>query len=111
MGLLSTLTLPTLVAATPFLAFIAVLWLYPVKQSAALTAAATVGVGLLGGACTVLAIGLCAHFLAQGMPANEPNCVTGAAVFLPIGAIFTLLALLLGIGVTIRRATHKHHLA
>lgn len=107
MGLLSTLMVPTLVAAIPLVVLVAVLWLRPVKRSVALTAAATVGVGLLGGACTVLAIGLCAHFLAQGMPANEPKCVTGAAVFLPFGAMVTLLALLLGISVTISRAVHK----
>ncbi|WP_157807407.1 hypothetical protein [Hymenobacter chitinivorans] len=47
---------------------------------------------------------LCANGLAQGMPAGEAKCVTGAAVFLPVGGLFTLLALLTGVALTISRA-------
>jgi hypothetical protein len=107
MGLLSTLLLPTLVAAAPLLALVGITQLRPVKRSASLTALTTLGGGLMGCTCTVLAIVLCANSLAQGMPANEPKCVTGAAVFLPIGVIFTLLALVTGICLTISRVLHK----
>jgi hypothetical protein len=107
MELLSTLLLPTLVAAAPLLALLGVTRLRPVRESASLTALTTLGGGLMGCACTAMAIVLCANGLAQGMPANEPKCVTGAAVFLPIGVIFTVLALVTGIYLTISRAIHR----
>ena len=89
MGLLSTLLWPTLVAASPLGALGGLLRLRPVTQSAGWMAVATVVVGVFGCASTGLAVLLCANSLAEGMPAGGPKCVTGAAVFLPLGLAFT----------------------
>ena len=92
MGLLSTLLWPTLVAAAPLGAIGGLLRLRPVTRSAGWMALATVVVGVVGCASTGLAVLLCANSLAAGMPANEPKCVTGAAVFFPLGMAFTFAA-------------------
>ncbi|PJJ60645.1 hypothetical protein CLV45_2074 [Hymenobacter chitinivorans DSM 11115] len=104
MGLLLTLLLPTLVAAFPLVGIITTNRLRPIRQSALLTGLNTVAWGIIGCVSTALAVMLCANGLAQGMPAGEAKCVTGAAVFLPVGGLFTLLALLTGVALTISRA-------
>lgn len=92
MGVLSTLLWPTLVAAAPLGAIGGLLRLRPVTRSAGWLALATVLVGVVGCVSTGLAVLLCANSLAEGMPAQAPKCVTGAAVFLPLGLAFTCAA-------------------
>jgi len=99
------------VAAVPLIGLIAVSQLDSVKYSASSTALATFGAGLTGCASTILAIFICAAGLAQSMQGEGPKCVTGAAVFLPVGAIFTMVALLVGVCLTISRAIQKQKLA
>ena len=103
MGLLSTLLWPTLVAAAPLGAIGGLLRLRPLTRSVGWLAVATVVVGVLGCASTALAVFLCANSLAQGMSAQEPRCVTGAAVFLPLGLACTCAAVGYGAVRTILR--------
>jgi hypothetical protein len=92
MGLLSTLLWPTLVAAAPVGAMGGLLRLRPLTRSAGWMAVATALVGVVGCASTGLAVLLCATSLGEGMPAEEAKCVTGAAVFLPLGLVLTCAA-------------------
>jgi hypothetical protein len=92
-----------LVAASPLLGIIAIIQLPAFKQSAWRTACATLGAGLAGCISTMAAVYICAMGLAQSMPGDDPERAIGAAVFLPIGALFTFLALLTGLGLTLKR--------
>jgi len=106
MDLLLLLLVPTLVAAAPLLTLLGVTQLRVVQRSVALTAVTTLAVSLMGVAYTVLSI-LCAVSLLQRPPAQQPGCLTGVGVFVPIGGLFTVLTLATGTGLTIRRALRK----
>ncbi len=107
MGVLLTLLVPAVVAAAPLIGLLAVSWLPVLKSSASLTALVTLGAAFAGCVSTMLAMFICAVGLARGMQGQGPECVTGAAVFLPIGALFTLAALLVGGCLAVSRAVHK----
>ena len=79
----------------------------PVRRSAGWLALATLAMGVLGCASTGLAVLLCANHLAEAMAGGGPKCVTGAAVFLPIGLGFTGMALCLGGGMTLWRVVEQ----
>lgn len=103
MGMLSILLWPTFVAAAPLGLIGGLLSLRPVRRSAGWLALATLVTGVLGCASTGLAVLLCANRLAEAMTGGGPKCVTGAAVFLPVGVGSTGVALCLGGGVTLWR--------
>ena len=103
MLLLVTLALTMVVAASPLLGIIALSQLLALEQSAWRTAFATFGAGLAGCMSTMAAVVICATGLAQSMPGDDPDRAIGAGVFLPIGALFTFLALLIGVGLTLKR--------
>lgn len=107
MGILSTLLWPTLVAAAPLGVVGGLLRLRPVKRSAGGMALATLAGGLLGCVSTALSILLCAKGLAAEMPAGAPKCVSGAAVFLPLGLACTCAALCWGLVRTIGRVVEQ----
>jgi hypothetical protein len=98
-----TLLLSLLVAASPLLGLIVLLQLPAFKQSAWDTACATLGAGLVGCMSTMAAVYICAMGLAQSMPGDDPERAIGAGVFLPIGALFTFIALVIGVGLTLQR--------
>jgi hypothetical protein len=99
-----TLAIAMLVAASPLLGIIALTQLPSFEQSAWRTAFATFGAGLAGCISTMAAVYICATGLAQSMPGDDPERAIGAGVFLPIGALFTFLALLIGVSLTLKRA-------
>jgi hypothetical protein len=98
-----TLLLALFIAASPLLGVVPLLNLPWDKQSAWCTAFATLGVGLLGGGSALLAVFICASGLVRAMPGDGPKCVTGAAVFFPVGVLFTFIAFLIGLRFTLRR--------
>lgn len=93
---------PGLVALTPIFALVALTRLRVIRESARWLALATVSSGLLGYYSSWLSVFVCAGALARSMPGDGPKCVTGAALFLPIGLFVTLLTLLTGLVMTIR---------
>ena len=97
---LFTFVVPLVVAALPLLIVIRLAKLQQVRGSVWLLAASTVvgtGVGFLTSGLAVL---ICGNALAYGMPGDGAKCVTGAAIFLPIGILFTILAFLMGLYLT-----------
>jgi hypothetical protein len=110
MGLPLTLITTMLLAASPLLGLVAVTRLPALRKSAWRTAFATLGAGLVGCVSTMAAVFICASGLAQSMPGNGPKCVTGAGIFLPIGALFTCIALLTGVVMTLSRTSQQQHI-
>jgi hypothetical protein len=98
-----------LLAASPLLGLVAVTRLPSFRKSAWRTAFATLGAGLIGCVSTMAAVFTCASGLAQSMPGEGARSVTGAGIFLPIGALFTCTALLTGVIMTLNRTNQQQH--
>jgi hypothetical protein len=107
MDLPLTLVTTMLVAASPLLGLVVVTQLPSLRKSAWRTAFATLSSGFAGCVSTMAAVFLCASGLAQSIPGDGPNCVTGAGIFLPIGAFFTCIALLTGVVMTLNRVNQQ----
>jgi hypothetical protein len=107
MSLPLTLITTMLVAASPLLGLVAVTRLPSLRKSAWRTAFATLGSGFVGCVSTMAAVFICASSLAQTMPGDGPKCVTGAGIFLPIGAFVTCIALLTGVVMTLNRVNQQ----
>lgn len=92
-----TLVVPLAVTSLPLLVFIRISRLQIIRSSTPLLGLAILGSLLIGYLSSGLAVLLCANALSAGMHSSGPSCVTGAIIFFPIGGLFSLATLLLGL--------------
>ncbi len=102
-----TLLVPLLVASLPLLVLLGISRLRIIRASTPLLGLAILGSLTIGYLSSGLAVLLCANALSDGMHGSGPKCVTGAIIFLPIGGLFTLATLLLGLYKARNRVNYK----
>ena len=97
MTILSALLLPLLITGLPLILIWALNKVGFIKGSFELTLIAMVISVAIGFATPLYAVMTCAQGLSQSLPADQPKCLTGAAMFFPSGILMTIMTFILGI--------------
>ena len=109
MDLLKSFFVPLLICMVPLLLLIGLVYRRRFRRSVAIVISASFLSVFTGLFTPILATFLAADIMVSWFPdTDEPKCVTGAAIFLPIGLVFTLLTLLLGIYLIIMHYYRTH---
>lgn len=105
MTLINTFLVPLIISGIPLIAILTLSSIKNIKKSFVLTAITTIMAVFIGFATPVYACLVSAKGLLQNQPVNQSSCVTGAAIFFPIGVMITISALALGVNNSI--STYK----
>ncbi|QMU29768.1 hypothetical protein [Adhaeribacter radiodurans] len=97
MTLINTLLVPLIISGLPLISILTLSRIKNIKESFVLTAITTIIAVLIGFATPIYACLVSAKGLLQNQSVNQSNCVTGSAIFLPIGVLMTISALVLGV--------------
>lgn len=88
---------PLVIAGLPLIMIFTLDKIKFINQSFVLTLITLIVAVLTGFATPIYACLVCAKGLMQNQPGNQSNCVTGAAIFFPIGVVLTISAFALGV--------------
>ena len=97
MTIINAFLIPLLITGFPVILIWTLNKVAFIKTSFELTFIATIVSVAIGFATPFYAVMTCAQGLSQSMPDDQPKCVTGAAMFFPIGILVTFWAFIVGI--------------
>jgi hypothetical protein len=97
MTLINTLLLPLIISGLPLILILTLNRVKYINKSFVLTLMTIIIAVCIGFITPIYACIACANGLIQNLADNQPKCVTGAAIFLPIGVLMTISAFAMGV--------------
>jgi hypothetical protein len=101
-GIALLFVVPVLIAACPLIAILFLRRARVIRDSSVLAIITTLLTTALGFGTAILSTVFCASTMADMMPNDDSKCLTGPLIFLPMGLLFTGIAFLVGLVLTIQ---------